>query len=114
MATFNLPVGQSVLLKASVLDQNNNQLVFSPSQLHEAAAPASVNWSSNHTNFATVSNGPGMNRGLVTGIAPGTATITATYTDNLGNTATLTISVVVYAPVATTIQAIYPGSSSAG
>jgi len=106
--SFHLQIGQSVLLKAAVLDQNTNQIVNSPNQVGHMGGAASISWSSNHPNFATVTSGPGENRGYVTGIAAGTATLTATYTDTYGNTATQTIDVIVYKPAATSIQIIAP------
>ena len=49
-----------------------------------------VTWSSSATDIATVSNGTGSN-GIATAIAPGTATITASYQGDVGS-ATLTVT----------------------
>lgn len=106
--SFNLPIGQSVTLKASVLDQNGNQLVYSPATLGYMGAPSAVQWMSSNTAVATVTTGPGMNFGTVLGVSAGSVTITASYTDNLGNTATQEINVTVYQQAATSIQVIYP------
>lgn len=112
--TFNLQVGQEVLLKGSVLDQNSNQLVYSGPQVAYMGAPAAISYASSDTSIATVSSGPGNNFGLVYGVAAGSATITASYTDAYGNEATQEIDITVYLPAATSIQLVYPGSSTAG
>ena len=106
--SFNLQVGQEVLLKASILDQNGNEMVYSPPQVGQMGGAPYASWSSNNTAVATVSSGPGGFRGSVFGVSAGSAVITATYTDTYGNTATQTINVTVYLPAATSIQIIYP------
>jgi len=70
----SVTVGGTMTLTASVLPSN--------------AANKSVTWSSSNTSVATVSS-----TGMVTGKAPGTATITAKAADGSGKSATVTIMV---------------------
>ena len=70
--TNTINVGDTVQLTATVTPSN--------------ATDKSVTWSSSDTSIATVSN-----TGLVTGVAVGTVTITATTSNNLSDTATVTV-----------------------
>ena len=69
-----MSIGQTVQLTASVLDQNG-----------QPVAAATVTWSSNNVNVATVSN-----QGLVTAVGNGTATITAR-SGSVSQNATVTV-----------------------
>ena len=77
-SSTSITVGGTEQLTATVLPDN--------------ATDKTVTWSSNAQSVATVSN-----TGLVTAVAPGTATITATTTDG-GKTATCTVTVSAPAP----------------
>lgn len=75
--TATIEVGDTLQLTATISPSN--------------ATNKSVTWSSNHTNYVTVSNG------LVTGVAAGTAVITVTTTDgNYTASCTVTVNSVVY------------------
>lgn len=115
LPTIYLPIGQDALVKTSaVIDQNGNPLVYSSNQLGAKGGPAAVSWLSSNTAVAQVTSGPGTQYGLITGVSAGTCNITGSYTDTHGNTATVTLSVTVYQPAATSIQVIYPGYPSTG
>ncbi len=86
--TASVTVGQTTTLQAQTLDANGATLTG-----------RAVTWSSSNTGVATVSNA-----GVVTGVAPGTATITAT-SEGKSGTATITVTAV---PVATVTVA--PGT----
>jgi hypothetical protein len=109
---FNLPVGQSVLFKAQPMDQNSQPMNINPISTQSPNVgpgnPINPQWSSDTPAVATVTNGPGQNSGMVKGLSAGTATISVSYTDTNGNTATQTIVVTVYAQVATTMYVILP------
>ncbi len=88
------PTGTAAVTSVSVTAPNSNLFVGSTTQLSATAKDASgnaisgatVNWTSSSDAIATVSP-----TGLVTGVSPGNATITATSNGKTGTT-TLTIS----------------------
>ena len=82
--TASVQVGQTTNLDAQTLDAAGNVL-----------AGRAIAWSTSSTAIATVSQS-----GVVTGVAPGTATITATSEGKTG-TAAMTVSPAPPAPVAT-------------
>lgn len=75
------------------LDPNNTQQLTATVDATPASADKTVTWTTSNANVATVSES-----GLVTAVAQGTATITAT--SNLDNTKSGTCSVTVNAPTA--------------
>jgi trimeric autotransporter adhesin len=80
--TASVTVGQSTTLTAQTLDANGNALTG-----------RTVAWTSSNTGIATVSEA-----GVVTGVAPGSATITAT-SENKSGTATVTVTAIPVANV---------------
>ena len=90
--TASVIVGQTVQLTATTRDANNNVLTG-----------RTVTWASSNTGIATVSSS-----GVVTGVAAGSATITAT-SEGKSGTATVTVTL---APVATVT--VTPASASVG
>ncbi|HKC47975.1 MAG TPA: Ig-like domain-containing protein [Gemmatimonadales bacterium] len=92
-ATASVAVGATVQLAATTKDANGNVLTG-----------RSITWSSGATGTATVSSG-----GLVTGVAAGTATITAT-SEGKSGTATITVTASAPPPVATVT--VSPASAS--
>lgn len=80
--TATITIGQTTQLSAMVTDAQGNPL---PGR--------SISWESNHTNIARVSSS-----GVVTGVAQGTATITAT-SDGKSGHATITVQAVPVASV---------------
>ena len=72
---------------------------------------AAVTWSSSDELVATVSNGPG-SRGLATAVAPGTATLTATYAGVSGSTLlTVTAAALVSLDITPTTPSIARGTT---
>ena len=78
---------------SATLDPNNTQQLTANVDATPASADKSVTWASNNPSVATVSES-----GLVTAVAQGTATITAT--SNLDNTKSGTCNITVNAPAA--------------
>ena len=78
---------------SATLDPNGTQQLTATVDATPASADKSVTWSSNNPSVATVSES-----GLVTAVAQGTATITAT--SNLDNTKSGTCNITVNAPAA--------------
>jgi len=109
---MNLPVGETVFLKHILLDQNNNPMnVQNPAVGANNPGPGnpqSPTWTSDTPSVAKVNTQPGTGKGLVTGVSPGVATLTVSFTDAIGNTATGQLQVTVYAQVATSIQIVFP------
>ncbi len=89
-AAGDLAVGETMQLTATLKDGAGNHLTGRP-----------VRWESSDNSVAAVSN-----KGLVTGVAPGPATITASSEGTDGN-ATITVTVIPVAAVA-----VWPPSSS--
>lgn len=94
-ATPVTPTVNSVTVSpaSATLDPNNTQQLTANVDATPASADKSVTWTSSNPSVATVSES-----GLVTAVAQGTATITAT--SNLDNTKSGTCSVTVNAPAA--------------
>lgn len=89
-STLALRVGQESQLRATVKDAQGGVLSGAP-----------VDWKSSNTGVATVSN-----EGLVHGVAPGTATITAT-SGTVSDNATVTVS-----PVPANAVVVSPGEAT--
>jgi len=91
-ASASVTVGATSVLQATVKDQNGNLMTGQ-----------TVTWSTNNPAAATVNSS-----GVVTGVAAGSATITAT---SSGKTGTSSITVTAVAPVVTTVT-VAPTSAS--
>ena len=92
-AQITIPVtGVSVYPTSATIDENE-LLIVTATVEPENASNQNVNWSSGNTNIATVDS-----NGIVTGIAEGSTTITATTADG-GYTASCSLTVEEYIPV---------------
>lgn len=91
-ATCSITVKQQVtgitLSKTSVATSKGNTVTLTATTTPSTANTTSVTWSSSDTNVATVSTS-----GVITAIAPGTATITCTASDGYGTKATCAVTV---------------------
>ena len=90
----SVAVGATTTLQATVKDQNGNVMSGQP-----------VSWSSDNTSAATVSNG------VVTGVAAGSATITATSSGKSGTSAITVTAAPPPTPVVTTVTVSPPSAS---
>lgn len=86
--TVKQPVTSITLSQTTATINVNNTVSLTATVAPANATNKAVTWSSNSTGIATVSES-----GVVTGKAPGTATITATAADGSGVTATCTVTV---------------------
>ena len=101
-----VPVLTSIILSGgtSVVAGSTLQLAAAPKDQNGAAIAATITWSSSATNIATVNTS-----GVVTGVAPGSAVITAS-----SGSVNATVTITVAAPVLTTIALSGGGSVIAG
>lgn len=83
-----VPVTSITLNETSKTLNSGGSFTLTATVAPDNATNKAVTWSSNSTGIATVSES-----GVVTGVAPGTATITATAADGSGVTATCTVTV---------------------
>ncbi|KHN50007.1 hypothetical protein OI72_21215, partial [Aeromonas hydrophila] len=100
-ATSSLPVGFGEHLKAEV--------TLSDSTTLDVTADDAISWSSSNPAIATIS-GSGVNKGMLTGVAAGTVTITASGEAN-GQVFSSTAEVTVTNAIVTQLQ-ITPATSS--